>query len=345
LKNRTPLYPVILNSNFIARMGKLERQMEWPKAYLVTKERIKFIIVPVSHNKTLVSKDYDIVRSVVFSKLASGKIEVNIIEILGTKTQGLKTVTRELTELAWYNKVTGGSEAISGVEATVFFYDGAYQNKGSFSFKDGKWTISKSKLNNRSNKYFISSDTEDLLQATTTESQNCATFYVVYDWYNGNGELVDWEILYSYQVCDGGGNPDEEEVPEGGGGGDSSNPNDPCLTALPFVNSITSLSQTGSFLTAKNNIQIAAGIDNNEHGVTFGRDANNRITTSPVSNNGTNSSGSINSSWPGGFADLHNHTNFRPPRQWICMDLLASIIFTVLIIHEWLLLHQGLCML
>ncbi|HEY0066410.1 MAG TPA: hypothetical protein VGB46_03580 [Flavisolibacter sp.] len=92
---------------------------------------------------------------------------------------------------------------------------------------------------------------------------------------------------------------------EGGGDGDNPPQPDPCSQAQPGANSAKEVSQTNSFQTSKQSIQAAAS-DGNEHAVTFGKDANGNVTSSSMSNGGTNSS-TVNTNWPGAFADLHNH--------------------------------------
>jgi hypothetical protein len=80
---------------------------------------------------------------------------------------------------------------------------------------------------------------------------------------------------------------------------------DPCADAKPASDAATVLSQNSNFSNAKTNIQTASS-DNKEHSITFGKDASGNITTSPI-DNGTNISGTVNTTWPGAFADIHNH--------------------------------------
>jgi hypothetical protein len=96
-----------------------------------------------------------------------------------------------------------------------------------------------------------------------------------------------------------------------GGGGDDPPQQDPCSQAQPGATSAKETSQTNSFQASKQNIQAAAS-DGNEHAVTFGKDANGNVTSSPMSNGGSSSSG-VNTNWPGAFADLHNHPGATAP--------------------------------
>lgn len=146
-----------------------------------------------------------------------------------------------------------------------------------------------------------------------TNSENgCIDWYWVTTYSDGS---QTWE--YAYTSCPGNSCYDTNLAsicPDGGGGGLSGdplpNPTDPCADAQTGSTHATNLSQNSNFTSAKANI-ISAASNGNEHGVTFGRDANGNITTSNISN-GSGSSGTV-PNWPGAFADLHNHTNATPP--------------------------------
>lgn len=98
--------------------------------------------------------------------------------------------------------------------------------------------------------------------------------------------------------------------PGGGGNDDPPPPPDPCEDAQPGANKATSFSQNASYTSAKSNIQTAAS-DGNEHGISFGKDANGSVITSAMSNGNGHSAtlGSVDNV----FADLHNHPENRPP--------------------------------
>ncbi len=167
-------------------------------------------------------------------------------------------------------------------------------------------------------------DKERADTSSTPITNSCTTFLQETEWYwnpdgdacNCNGDEYYLYSTYDYvTLCDT--DPPATQIswwePGGGGGGGCSYcAPDPCLDAMAKANAVTSLSQDLTYQVAQNNIIGAAGNDHLEHGVTFGRDANNDITTSPITT-GSTSQGSINSNWPAGFADLHNHPNYQPP--------------------------------
>lgn len=57
---------------------------------------------------------------------------------------------------------------------------------------------------------------------------------------------------------------------------------------------------------------MTASADGNEHSITLGRDVHGNITQAPM-NNGSPNIVATNTSWPGAFADIHNHTTNGPP--------------------------------
>ena len=77
----------------------------------------------------------------------------------------------------------------------------------------------------------------------------------------------------------------------------------PCEVVQPFADKATIISKDIHFSTAKNDIQAAA-VDGKEHSIVFGKDVNGNISASPINNNGTTSSGTINTDWPGGFGQI-----------------------------------------
>jgi hypothetical protein len=87
-------------------------------------------------------------------------------------------------------------------------------------------------------------------------------------------------------------------------------PTDPCLTAQPVINSLNTLFQNATVTNAI--ASIHAQDSTREHSISLGRDANGNITASSITSGGP-SSGTVNTSWPGGFADVHNHPSNNEP--------------------------------
>ena len=167
--------------------------------------------------------------------------------------------------------------------------------------------------------------------ASTHRMQTCTwvTYCMWYEdcdvvgdqWTDNCGEpYMDPNDCYDQEECDGQDDDPCATYGIGCGGDDGGDnnppppppPPDPCTDAQPSANKTTNLSHDGNYSSAKSSIQTAAA-DNNEHSITFGKDASNNITTSPMDNSGGSSSGNVNTSWPGAFADLHNHPDDQPP--------------------------------
>lgn len=87
-------------------------------------------------------------------------------------------------------------------------------------------------------------------------------------------------------------------------------PADPCLTAQPAINSPNTLFQNSTVANAI--ASIHAQDPTIEHSISLGRDANGNITASSITPGGTHS-GTVNTNWPGGFADVHNHPSNNEP--------------------------------
>lgn len=85
---------------------------------------------------------------------------------------------------------------------------------------------------------------------------------------------------------------------------------DPCGKAKLMTDNATTFSKSNSFTDVKQAISNAA-TDGNEHSITFGKDAIGNITISSM-NNGTPLGVKGNSSFPGAFADMHNHPDDTP---------------------------------
>jgi hypothetical protein len=86
---------------------------------------------------------------------------------------------------------------------------------------------------------------------------------------------------------------------------------DPCEAIKGGAVAVTLLTKDSLFPVALADIKNAFALDMHEHCTSFGKDAANRISSSPLSNGGA-----ISSKVPAmanAFADLHNHPNNMPP--------------------------------
>jgi hypothetical protein len=132
--------------------------------------------------------------------------------------------------------------------------------------------------------------------------------YLCNDGDGGGGDMCPPELSEEECICQlyglgcDGGVGDEDLPPP---------PPDPCNDAQPASNAATTLSQNISYRNAKSNIQTAN--PNVENTVTFGKDVNGNVSASTMTSCTNPSNCTVNTNYPGGFADLHNHPSDLPP--------------------------------
>lgn len=207
--------PEMASQRLFARMGKIQKKAEWDNAQFYNLDELTFLAVPITTNKKKYGADYEIAKAVVFYKSkTAAEIQMNVIEVISKKGESLKGQEDNIIATAFLNKLNHKQEVIADVNANVFFYNDAYRRINAFEFKNGLFTSSASILKNSN-----SNDSNSL--TTNSGSEGCETWYIIYEEHNQDGELVYWEILYSYTTgnCTPGDDP-EEELPEGEGGGD-----------------------------------------------------------------------------------------------------------------------------
>ncbi len=117
---------------------------------------------------------------------------------------------------------------------------------------------------------------------------------------------VAYLYVYSWEI-DSSNNLEPDWAFGGGGGGGGAEPaaeeENPCSIGIK----ITKDAQSPTFISAKSNIEKASS-DGLEHSITLGRDTSGNITQSSIRTGGQNAV-SVNTSWSGAFASLHNHPN------------------------------------
>ncbi|MBP6024406.1 hypothetical protein [Ferruginibacter sp.] len=203
-----------------ARMGKIEKKLEWENAELYNRDDVQYLVVPITTNLKKYSNDYEIAKSIVFYKLNGGEMNMTVIELLSKKGTSFDGKANEILAAAFINKVKDKKEAVPVINASLFFYDKHYKNIGSYEFNNGAFTPSRKKLIIK-NQSGIGVNDSQINPGLSTPNSSCETWYVVYDWRDENGNLISWEILYSYFVgdCTAGNEDPEEEMPEGVGAG------------------------------------------------------------------------------------------------------------------------------
>lgn len=121
----------------------------------------------------------------------------------------------------------------------------------------------------------------------------------IFDWSSAYDNSSPDALIWDFEKSGGGGggaaaaDAEAEPLVE----------EDPCSIA----SNMTKDAQSITFISAKSNIENAS-LDGLEHSITLGRDASGNITQSSIRTGGQNAV-SVNTSWSGAFASLHNHPN------------------------------------
>jgi len=144
------------------------------------------------------------------------------------------------------------------------------------------------------------------------DSEPAVDTCVYIGWWYEDGSFEP--ITQLYCISGGGGSATVGSGTGTYGGGGSSTPAPtpvPVPTPCSIGEKTTIISKDSKFISASNSI-MAASVDDNEHSITLGRDPKGLITLAPMNNGGPNEV-ETNTSWPGAFADIHNHTTNGPP--------------------------------
>ena len=203
-----------------ARMGTLEKKLNWNEAKQYSNVGVDFLIVPLNFNLKPFGENYELARFIVFYKSKTSGITMEIVELLSKKGESFKGKQAEIIAACVNNKLAQKNENISGVNADVFFYNDQYRRVGSYEIKNGGIQKTKNRL-----KISDKLENNSVTNLLTTNSSNCQFWYVVVDWYDSEGNFVYRDILYSFETgdCSGegnNGNPNEEPGEPAGGGGD-----------------------------------------------------------------------------------------------------------------------------
>lgn len=204
------------SSRLFARMAKLQHKLLWQDAEVVNKQGLQFVVVPVTANKQLKSSEYEMSRAFVFYKNKDNKMSMNVVELMSEKGKTLDGRSADIIATAFYNRMAATKETVAGVNATVFFYNDAYQSQDSYTMRNGVWSSANTNLE-------ITNSATGLknTESISTEADGCTRWYVVRFNYE-DGALVSWEILYSYQECpQGGGGTNTDPMTEDPNGGSS----------------------------------------------------------------------------------------------------------------------------
>ncbi len=156
---------------------------------------------------------------------------------------------------------------------------------------------------------------KDIFVTKTSKTGKLANMPVTCVYYGEFDGLGDFRPMFLVGCYGGGGGINDGGTGYGGGGGGAGGGGsvlpDPNKTPCSAGATTTTISQNSNYTSATASI-LKASADGKEHSITLGRNANGQITQAPM-NNGSLNIVNTNTSWPGAFADIHNHITDGPP--------------------------------
>jgi hypothetical protein len=232
-----------------ARMGKLKDLLNWNEAKEYVENSLNYVISPVKENlKPFKNQNFEVARFFAFYRNNSGKMQMNIIEILSKKGRRLEGSISQIASIAFTNKYFRKSNNLGNTNASIIFYNLDYDYETSFEIKNGLWSPAKINLRNKDEIKNRIASTRSL----RTTCQTCVHWYLVGIWYNmQTGQIIDYEILDEWDECT------ENSPPPPGYGDSPTPPNDQeCNDALnTFMNdnAATPTNEVGSSATTNGN--------------------------------------------------------------------------------------------
>lgn len=321
-------------THFVVSMAINEGFAKWSKAMMETNGTDSIVLLP------LVLKGTQYVNSFLVSKLNGGTINTTLVQGKNYTKYGYDGDKMALLFMH-LNKAVFGATIFDATNSTVFSIGEVEEKMGKRSIQIGFYTREK-KMGARSllTTSSTSLNTLELIDEDPASVliKKCSGVVYMQDGLivSTSGDLSCGPTIVELPSQPGTPLVPTEPIPVGptdpttptGGDPATSYPpvkpiiittnfdnDDPCLIAKPFAEKVTELSKTESFSIALNDIEKAISADGatkKEHSITFGKDGNNNIIASSVTTGGT-SSGTVNTSFPGAFADIHNHNNDLPP--------------------------------
>lgn len=195
----------------LARMNKLSKKLDWSKAIAGSADKLDYILVPLQKDDLQLKGGYFMKRALVFYRYNNAPMQMQVVELL-TKNQ-LATNFVRLAASLFERKVAGKQLPVQPQDVEAFFYDKEYKTLDAYEIKNNKWKPLQVNCLNKTG--------GEQLTAESENGSNCAEWGVFRVTYDGDGNEIERELLYTYWVCSGpnGDDPPEEQPePDGGGG-------------------------------------------------------------------------------------------------------------------------------
>lgn len=190
-----------------ARMANIGKIIDWSHAKEYNYHGEQFVVAPIIDEKRPFKfQEVEAARGLVFYLNESGKMQMNMVEILSKKNGKIISQPVELIAKAFINKRYDKHQAIENESASFHFYDEAYGHLFSYQAEGGEWTKTNNSIRNKLGAPKIRS-TPTMIGRTTC--QTCQHYYLVGIWYNtSTGQIVDAIILSEWDECTEGTPPE-----------------------------------------------------------------------------------------------------------------------------------------
>jgi hypothetical protein len=192
-----------------ARMQKLGSLLNWNEAKEYNQDGIHFVVSLVNQGrKPFKNQNFEAARAIIFYLDRSGRMKMNIIEILSNKGSSLGSDLQQIARLAFVNKQVKKNDRIEGLNGSVIFYTENYKQESSFQIVNGVWSSARIELKNQATVKKRPLNTRN--QRTTC--QTCTHWYLVGYWYDTQTfQVVNYEILSEWDECMETGSPGSPE--------------------------------------------------------------------------------------------------------------------------------------
>ena len=198
-------------------MEKLYKKVQWENPQSFVSGGVSYLIFSIDEVNNVMNTGAKLVRTLIFSKV-NGKILFQICETMGFSEQKT-TILLQIKVALGNHRMRYNLEKVAGSNQ-LFFYNEQYVSDFSCEFKNGQFGYT-------SNTFMLSSsgkfsNSTNIINSTISD---CVRWHHVLIYRNPDGEIIDYVILYSWDVCPPPANNNEEQVPKGGvGGGEETGP-------------------------------------------------------------------------------------------------------------------------
>lgn len=204
----------ISSSNFSAKskdrlIKKLGKYLRWNSTQTLTTDNESILLVDIDDSNISLKRDITIIRKLIFSKINTPNIEMNVVEVISFKKNNEKTILERI-KTAFQDHKKGRPQKHTN-DITVLVYDANYIRSSTFTKGESVPSIIRSKI-----------DPKNTIQNTTSSttfqsksSVDCVQWGVFHILRDGTGNIISETLLYTYYIGDCGGVITTEDNSEG----------------------------------------------------------------------------------------------------------------------------------